>query len=157
VSEPELVIFTGIPASGKTTYYLERLANTHVLISKDTWPNAKDKEQRQRALIDEHLRAGRSVVADNTSPSNLERGPLILIARALGAKVTSCFFVTTTQASLLRNAKREGKGRVPDVAIFTIAKRLVKPAASEGFDQRFEVRIEETGFVVKQLVAGVDD
>ena len=38
----------------------------------------------------------------------------------------------------MRNRQREGKGRVPDVAIFTTRKKLVPPTLDEGFD---EVRV----------------
>ena len=40
--------------------------------------------------------------------------------------------------SIMRNRQREGKARVPDVAIFMTKKKLVAPAAEEGFD---EVRV----------------
>jgi hypothetical protein len=46
----ELVILTGLQAAGKTTFYRERFAATHVHISKDAWPNARKKEARQRRL-----------------------------------------------------------------------------------------------------------
>ena len=35
----------------------------------------------------------------------------------------------------MRNRGREGKARVPDVAIFTTRKRLVPPTIEEGFDE----------------------
>ena len=66
----ELVILTGLQAAGKTTFYRERFAATHVHISKDAWPNARRKERRQQRLVEEHLRAGRSVVVDNTNPTS---------------------------------------------------------------------------------------
>ncbi len=40
----------------------------------------------------------------------------------------------------MRNRQRQGKERVPDVAIFTTQKKLVPPALEEGFD---EVRVIE--------------
>jgi len=53
--KPELVVFTGLQGSGKTSFYRERFATTHVHISKDAWPNARKKEERQRRLLDQHL------------------------------------------------------------------------------------------------------
>ena len=41
---------------------------------------------------------------------------------------------------LARNARREGKARVPDVAIFATAKMLVPPSREEGFDELYRVR-----------------
>ena len=57
--------------------------------------NARNKERRQRLLIEQHLGAGRSVVVDNTNPSPDERRPLIALGRAFGARVTSYAFLVT--------------------------------------------------------------
>jgi predicted kinase len=151
--KPELVILTGLQASGKTSFYRERFAVTHVHVSKDAWPNARKKEARQRRLIDDHLRAGRSVVVDNTNPTSAEREPLIGIGRALGARISSYSFVVTIEEALRRNAEREGRARIADVGIYSVAERLAPPSAVEGFDQRYEVRLSEGGFVVILLEA----
>jgi hypothetical protein len=42
------------------------------------------------------------------------------------------------KTAVARNRLREGKARVPDVAIFVTAKKLVPPSFDEGFD---EVRV----------------
>jgi len=146
--KPELVVFTGLQASGKTSFYRERFATTHVHISKDAWPNARKKEERQRRLVDENLGAGRSVVVDNTNPTPMERAPLIAIARSLGARVTSYAFLATVEEALRRNAMREGRARIADVGIYSVAKQLVLPTETEEFDERFVVRLADTGFVV---------
>ena len=145
-------MFTGLQAAGKTSFYHERFASTHVHVSKDAWPNARKKEDRQRRLIEESLRAGRSVVVDNTNPTPLEREPLIAIGRALGVTVVSYSFVVTVDEALRRNAGREGRSRVPDVAIYRTARRIVQPCAVEGFDHRYEVRLDEDGLAVARLV-----
>lgn len=51
---------------------------------------------------------------------------------ALGARVIGYYLETSTRAAVARNEGREGKARVPKVAIFTSAKRLVPPALDEG-------------------------
>lgn len=144
----ELVVFTGLQASGKTTFYRERFAATHLHVSQDLWPNARKKEERQRRLIDEHLRAGRSVVVDNTNPTGVEREPLIALGRSLGADLVSYSFITTVEDALRRNATREGSARIQDVGIYSVAQRLVLPTEAEGFDLRFEVRLSDDGLVV---------
>jgi predicted kinase len=148
----ELVIFTGLQASGKTTFFRERFAATHEHISKDAWPNARKKEQRQRRLVEEYLRAGRSVVVDNTNPTAEERAPLIEIARTAGARVTAYSFVVTVEEATRRNALREGRARVENVGIYSVAKRLRVPSEDEGFDQRFEVRALDGDFLVAMLL-----
>lgn len=89
------------------------------------------------------LSHGRSVVVDNTNPSVAVRTPLITIARAHGAQVIGYYFPTAAADALRRNRAREGRERVPDVAIFTARKRLEPPTLAEGFDKLFVVRMSE--------------
>jgi predicted kinase len=138
----ELIIFVGVPGSGKSTYYRRHFAATHVHVSKDLMPQARDRETRQRAQIEKALSEGRSVVVDNTSPTAALRAPLIEIGRRYGARVIACFFDVPVRTAIARNASREGKARVPNVAIFTTLKKLVPPTRDEGFD---EVRIIAEG------------
>ena len=46
---------------------------------------------------------------------------------------------------------RDGRARVEDVGIFSVAKKLVLPTRDELFDHRFEVQLMANGFVVKRL------
>jgi predicted kinase len=139
----ECVIFVGLPGAGKTTLYRERFAATHRHVSKDLPPNAPRRGPRQQKIIDEALSGGFSVVVDNTNPTIAERAPLISLARRHGVRVIGYFFDLTTRAAVARNASRTGRGKVPNVAIFTAAKRLERPSLAEGFDQLFRVDIAD--------------
>lgn len=141
----ECVILVGLPASGKTTFYTQRFADTHVHISKDLWPRSADKAARQARELRSALGAGRSVVVDNTNPAVADRAEVIAIAREMQARVVGYFFAATTREAVGRNRGREGRERVPDVAIFAAAKRMVPPTRDEGFDDLFTVRIAEGG------------
>ena len=141
----ECVILVGLPASGKSTFYQQRFAGTHVHISKDLWPKSADKPSRQARELNAALAAGRSVVVDNTSPAIADRAVIIAAARAHGARVVGYYFEATTREAVGRNRGREGKARVPDVAVFTTAKRMVVPSMSEGFDELFRVSITPGG------------
>jgi predicted kinase len=135
VMRPEVAILVGLPGAGKSTFYRQRLAATHRHVSKDLLQNVKNKQARQDALVRDALRAGQSVVIDNTNVSPAERATVIAIARELGARVVGHYIEATTREAVARNERREDKkGRVPKVAIFTCAKRLVPPSVEEGFD-----------------------
>lgn len=137
----ECVVFVGLPASGKTTFFQRRFAATHVHVSKDLWSKSVDKSARQARELRAALSAGRSVVVDNTSPAPADRAVIIAAARGHGARVIGFYFAAPTREAIGRNRGREGAARVPDVAIFTTAKRMVIPDKSEGFDELYRVAI----------------
>ena len=134
----ELIIFVGLQGSGKSTYYHTNLAATHVHVSKDLMTNVRSRDLRQREQIHKALSEGRSVVVDNTNPTPAVRAPLIELGHSLGARVIACFFEIPVKSAVERNRLREGKARVPDVAIYMTSKKLVPPTVEEGFD---EVRV----------------
>lgn len=149
---PEVVIFVGLQASGKTTFYRTRFAMTHVHISKDNFRNASNRERRQQRLLSEALMAAESVVVDNTNATRVQRAPVIGLAREFGATVTGYSFESSVAASLERNSRREGIARVPDVAIYSTVAVLTPPEYEEGFDQLYTVRaLEEGEFEVEAL------
>jgi predicted kinase len=137
----EFVILMGLPGSGKTTFFRNRLAATHKHISKDNFRNAPRRDQRQQRLLREALERGQSVVVDNTNICRATRAPLIEIAHSHAAVVIGYFFQSDLAACLERNGEREGKARVPDVAIYSMAARLELPTREEGFDQLFFIRL----------------
>ncbi|HKS23306.1 MAG TPA: ATP-binding protein [Thermoanaerobaculia bacterium] len=134
----ELIILIGLPGSGKSTYFRSHFASTHAHVSKDLMPNARRRDDRQERDIEAALTKGQSVVVDNTNPSREVRAPLIALGRRHGARIVAVYFETDVRTAIMRNRQREGKTRVPDVAIFATRKKLVAPTLEEGFD---EVRV----------------
>ena len=141
----EMMIFIGLQAAGKSTFYAERLAETHTHVSMDNLRNNPRPARRQQQLVAEALAAGQSVAVDNTNPTPEARAPLIALAREYGAQAVGYYFMPDVKGSLARNAQRQGRARVPDVAIFTTRKRLVPPSFAEGFDALYTVRVEDRG------------
>jgi predicted kinase len=115
-------------------------------VSKDLMKNASRKGERQLAQIAEALRAGRSVAVDNTNAKAADRAPLIAAARAHGARVVGYHLDTAAAECAARNRAREGRERVPDVAIYVTAAKLERPERAEGFDELYRVRAAAGGF-----------
>jgi predicted kinase len=146
---PELVVLVGLPGAGKTSFVRARLAG-HVHVSKDLMGSTRDRNARQLKLVTQALAARRPVVVDNTNLKAADRAPLIAAARAAGAKIVGYFFEATAKECLARNRAREGKARVPDVAIHVARARLEPPTREEGFDALFLVRAEGGGFEIRE-------
>lgn len=144
----EVIVLMGLQASGKTSFYRARFAATHAHVSKDLLRNSRRPARRQGELIEAALRAGRSVVVDNTHPAPADRAEVIAQARAHGARVVGYWFPPDLAASRRRNAGRQGRARVPDVALHVTARRLQPPAPGEGFDALFAVRPVDGDFEV---------
>jgi len=145
----ELVIFVGLQASGKSTFFRERFAGTHEHVSKDLFRNNKNPNRRQAQLIEDALGAGRSVVVDNTNPTLEDRRALIGLGGEYGARIVGYYFDASVRECLRRNEAREGKAWVPDVAIYATAKKLVAPSIKEGFDELACVRLRDSAFEVR--------
>jgi len=136
----EVVVFIGLQAAGKSTFYAQRFSQTHVLVSKDRLRNNRRPERRQQRLITEALEASRSVVVDNTNPSRLDRASIIATARSFDAHIRGYFFASPLAECLVRNAFRPSSTRVPDVGLFSTVKKLAPPSFSEGFDELWTVQ-----------------
>lgn len=139
----ELVIFMGLQASGKSTFFRQYFAATHELVSKDLMRNNKNPSRRQAQLIEAALQAERSVVVDNTNPTVEDRASLIELGKIYNAQIIGYYFESNVKRSLERNQQRIGKARVSDVAIYTTIKRLVRPSYKEGFHKLFFVKITD--------------
>ena len=104
----ELVIFVGLQASGKSTFFRERFAADYEHVSKDLFHNNRNRNRRQKKLIVAALEAGRSVVVDNTNPTVEDRRPLVELGREFGARIVGYYFEPAVRGCLARNARREG-------------------------------------------------
>ncbi len=85
---PELAIFIGIQATGKTSLFRERFLQTHVRISLDLL-RTRNREMRFLQLC---LETGMDAVVDNTNPSLADRTKYIEPARAAGFRVVGNYF-----------------------------------------------------------------
>lgn len=157
-AQRELVILVGLPGAGKTTFYRERLARSHVHVSRDELPRGARAEALQQGALERALAAGQSVAVDNTNVGLEQRAPLIARARAHGVRVVGYFFASPARECIARNAQRQGRARVAVPGILALAKRLVPPQLTEGFDELYVVRTPagsgDERFAVQPLTDG---
>ncbi len=160
----EVVIFIGLQASGKSTFYRTHFASTHVLVSVDLLRNKHRPRRTQMRLIGESLKEGRSVVVDNTNPAVEGRAEIIGLAKTHGATVIGCYFDSPFADCLARNNGRSGTARVPDVAIQIAQQRMRPPtirggvrstSAGQPVGRRREVRGSSS--VAKKVRARISD
>src|SRR3954447_19396042 len=123
----ELVLFIGIPGSGKSNFYAQRFLNSHVRINRDMLRT----ENRKRILVEACLKAKQPFVLDNTNVTREKRAVYMTLAKRAGVRVVGYFFDCGVDEALKRNEQRSGKARVPNVAIFTMAKKLERPTLDE--------------------------
>ena len=142
---PEMIIFIGIPASGKSTFYRQNFAETHVCVSLDI---LRTRFQEGK-LLGELLSAGKSCVIDNTNVELAERKKYIDAAKTHGYKIIGYYFRSTIDECRIRNNMRERQ--VPEIALRNKAAHLELPSKSEGFDELYYVSICENQFNVNQF------
>lgn len=141
----QAVIFIGIQASGKTTFYRERFFDTHVRLSLDMLHT----RHREWLLVNCCFSARQPFVIDNTNSRAADRARYIGPARRAGFRVIGYYFETELSAALARNRKRPGKQAIPVKGVIGTFKRLETPARDEGFDELYLVRLDpEKRFVV---------
>ncbi|MBL7974292.1 MAG: AAA family ATPase [Candidatus Kapabacteria bacterium] len=141
----EMIIFCGIQATGKTTFYKEKFFDTHIRISLDQL-NTRNKE---RKLIETCLAIQHPVVIDNTNPTIENRSNYIIAAKENKYKVVGYYFQSKLQDSMLRNSERKGKKCIPEVGIKSTFNKLELPVYAEGFDELYYVEIEKGEFKIK--------
>jgi len=141
---PEAVIFTGVQAAGKSTFYRERFFETHIRINMDMLKTRR----RETLLLEACLAARQPFVVDNTNVLAAERARYIAPARAAGFTVTGYLFRATTRELIARNRGRGDKPPIPVPGLLGTYKRLEEPRWSEGFDALFVVTLTPGGVYV---------
>lgn len=143
----EVIIFIGIQASGKSSFYRDRFFTSHVRVSLDLLKT----RHREKKFIETCLETQQPFVVDNTNPTATDRAVYIEKAKASGFRVVGYYFQSRIEESLKRNAERSEAQQIPDKGIRGTHAKLEMPKLAEGFDELFYVSLlEGGGFEVKE-------
>lgn len=148
--KPELVIFIGVPASGKSTFYAARFFATHVRINLDMLRT----RTREKIILDACLAAKQNLVIDNTNITKDDRASYIQLAKKAGFSVTGYYFQSVLKDCLARSEQRTGKQKIHPFGIIFKHKHLQLPTPDEGFEKLFYIEMApEQSFLVKDWQA----
>lgn len=131
----ETIVFTGIQAAGKSTFFKACFVDTHIRINLDMLRT----RHREKLLIDACLQAKQPYVVENTNLTREERARYIPSAKRAGFRVIGYAFRVELDDALVRNALRNTRRRVPEKAVRAAFRRWQPPSWEEGFDALFDV------------------
>lgn len=142
----EAILFVGIQATGKSSFYLERFVHTHVRINLDMLRT----RHREAILLRACLEMQQPFVVDNTNPTIVERAQYLAPAHAAGFRVVGYYFQSPVGAAIARNAARTSRVAIPPQAIARTHKKLQPPTLVEGFAELYCVHmVPGAGFAVE--------
>lgn len=144
----QLIIFIGVQASGKSTFYKEYFYKTHLRINLDMLKT----RHRENILFEAALVSKTKMVIDNTNMTRADRARYMQRAKDAEFEVICYYFATDLDDALQRNRQREGKECIPDQGVLATAKRFESPLLQEGFDEIYQVKIIGQGQFSIQLL-----
>jgi len=127
----EVIIFIGIQATGKSTFYMKRFFKTHIRINLDMLKT----RHREKELFLKCLELKQPLVVDNTNATRKDRQRYIPHAKEYGFKITGYYFRSKLADALNRNEKRKQAEVIPEAGIRVTFSKLELPSFDEGFDQ----------------------
>lgn len=147
-----MVLFVGYPASGKSTYFRKHFEpSNYVHINRDklgSW-------QKCVAKCTENVKAGKSVVIDNTNPDIESRKRYTNVAKQFHIPVRCFLFTTSLEHAKHNNRFRELTANYRDDVVkindmvFNIYKsKYTEPLLNEGFAEI--VRVEFVPFFTEK-------
>ena len=143
----EAVIFIGIQAAGKSTFYREFFGDTHIRINLDMLKT----RHREQIFLQACLEAKQPFVIDNTNPTQRDRQRYLQPAKQHKFRTIGYYFQSSLEDCQRRNQQREPKKAVPLVGLLSTSKKLVLPTFAEGFDVLYLVKIStDFSFQIEQ-------
>jgi len=128
VRKLEYVLMIGVALSGKTTYIKANFDHERVALSFFDSNRKKELE-----YVQECLKAGKSVVIDDTNLTISIRKQHIDLAKKYNAKVRG--ILMNTSRALLEKRQKSRHDPFPLTVIYKQLKQLETPVIDEGFDE----------------------
>ena len=138
-SGQELVVFVGCPASGKSNFFKRFMEpKGYRYVNRDTlgsWQKCVAKSK-------EYLKAGASVVVDNTNPDRESRSRYTEVGNALKIPMRCFRFMTSIAHAKHNNRFREltvteddKHNKVNDIVFNMYKSKFTEPSSDEGFSE----------------------
>ena len=143
---PKMILLIGIPGSGKSTFYAQRLSENCVRVNLDTLKTRR----READLIDRCFAECKEFCIDNTNLTRAERARYIEKAKARGWRVVGYFMQSVLKDCIARNSLRSGDARLPDKAVAAMSNRMELPSRDEGFDELYFVEIRGGDYSISE-------
>lgn len=140
------IIFIGLQASGKSSFFLEKFYNEYLRINLDMLKT----RHRERIIFNACLEGKQPCVVDNTNPTKQERQKYITAFKEHKFNVDGYYFHSNFDECTKRNVKRSGKAKLPEIALKSTRSKLERPNYSEGFDNLYYVSIIEDDFKIEE-------
>lgn len=137
----QAIIFIGIQATGKSTFFQNKFFDSHIRINLDMLRT----RHREKLLFEACLQMKQSFVVDNTNPTKEERQRYIPPAKQYRFQIIGYYFQSKLAESIERNQSRDKAKQVPEHGIRTTHAKLQLPTFAEGFDELYYVKIMPNG------------
>jgi predicted kinase len=141
----EAILFIGIQATGKSSFYQKYFANTHIRINLDMLKT----RHREKQLFECCLNMQQPFVLDNTNLSRQDRQRYIPTIQEYGVPLCGYYFASQLQGALERNAQR-GTQAIPEKGVLGAYKRLELPSYDEGFTALYYVKLNKGEFRINE-------
>lgn len=142
----EAIIFIGIQATGKSTFYKTRFFDSHIRINLDMLKT----RHRENLLLHACLEMKQPFVIDNTNPTRKDRIQYIAAAQNAGFRIHGYYFRSNLVDSIRRNDSRNIAEQIPEIGIRGTFAKLEIPSFEEGFDALFYVSLVRDEFRVEE-------
>ncbi|VDK36000.1 unnamed protein product [Taenia asiatica] len=135
-----LILMVGYPASGKSTFCNNHLSQLgYAIISRDVLKDMK----KCVAKCEQMLKAGSSVVVDNTNVTAASREPFLKTTKSLGVPAYACVMQTSLDHcrhnEMFRQLTVKNHSKISSIVFNQMKKNYQPPTKNEGFEEIFDV------------------